>query len=126
MDALVVLIPLMPLAAAGVIGIGRLFGAISGEADESTTAGIAGWAISMSCLLALTLLVADLLGKNAGSYTTGHWLNSDTLNIQINFITTGFNVRLAALFSVLLAIVIRFSIDYMHREAGYHRYLTAK
>lgn len=122
MDALVVLIPLMPLVAASAIGIGHLFGAISGEADESTTADIAGWAITMSCLLALTLLGADLLGKNTGSYTIGHWLSSDTLDIQLNFITTGFNVRLAALFSVLLAIVIRFSIDYMHREVGYHRF----
>lgn len=122
MDALVVLIPLMPLASAMVVGIGHLFGVICGEADESTTAGIAGWTISMSCLLALTLLVADLLGKNVGSYTTGHWLNSDTLDVQMNFITSGLNVRLAALFSLLLAVVIRFSIDYMHREAGYHRF----
>ncbi|MGZ8184409.1 MAG: NADH-quinone oxidoreductase subunit 5 family protein [Methylobacter sp.] len=122
MDALVVLIPLMPLAAASIIGIGHLFGAISGEADEGTTGDIAGWAISMSCLLALTLLVTDLLGKNTGSYSVGHWLSSDTLDIQLNFITAGFNVRLAVLFSILLAIVIRFSIDYMHREAGYHRF----
>ncbi len=46
MDALVVLIPLMPLVAALAIGIGHLFGAISGEADESITADIAGWTIS--------------------------------------------------------------------------------
>ncbi|MBL6987976.1 MAG: hypothetical protein ISR72_13260 [Methylobacter sp.] len=122
MDALVTLIPLMPLAAAATIGIGHLFGFISGETGESFTADIAGWAITMSCLLALTLLGADLLGKNTGSYTLGYWLNSDTLDIQLNFITSGFNVRLAALFSVLLAIVIRFSMNYMHREAGFHRF----
>ena len=122
MDALVVLIPLMPLAAASAIGLGHLFGAISGEADETVTADIASWAIIMSTLLALTLLIADLLGKNAGSYNVGHWLSSDTLDIQLNFITTGFNVRLAALFSMLSAIVIHFSINYMHREAGYHRF----
>ena len=122
MDALVVLIPLLPLVAAAIIGIGHLLGLISGEADENTTADIAGWAISMSCLLALALLGADLLGKNTGSYTIGHWLNSDTLDVQLNFITSGFNVRLAALFSALLAIVIRFSMDYLHREAGYHRF----
>ncbi|MCK9394950.1 MAG: hypothetical protein M0Q44_05110 [Methylobacter sp.] len=122
MDALVVLIPLMPLVAASVIGMGHLFGAISGERGESVTADIASWAAIMSSLLALTLLAADLLGKNAGSYSVGHWLNSDTLDIQLNFISTGFNVRLAALFSVLLAIVIHFSINYMHREAGYHRF----
>ncbi|MDO9047062.1 MAG: proton-conducting transporter membrane subunit [Methylobacter sp.] len=122
MDALVILIPLMPLTAASAIGMGHLFGVISGEADESITADIAGWTISMSSLLALTLLSADLLGKNTGFYNVGHWLNSDTLDIQINFITGGFNVRLAALFSVLLAIVIHFSVNYMHREAGYHRF----
>ncbi|MGZ5011045.1 MAG: NADH-quinone oxidoreductase subunit 5 family protein [Methylobacter sp.] len=122
MDALVVLIPLMPLVAASTIGIGHLFGVISGEAGESRTADIAGWTITMSSLLALTLLVADLLGKNAGFYNVGHWLNSDTLDIQINFITGGFNVWLAALFSILLALVIHFSVNYMHREAGYHRF----
>ncbi|MGZ4970898.1 MAG: NADH-quinone oxidoreductase subunit 5 family protein [Methylobacter sp.] len=122
MDALVVLIPLMPLVAASTIGIGHLFGVISGEAGESRTADIAGWTITMSSLLALTLLGADLLGKNAGFYNVGHWLNSDTLDIQINFITGGFNVWLAALFSILLALVIHFSVNYMHREAGYHRF----
>ncbi|MDO9424409.1 MAG: proton-conducting transporter membrane subunit [Methylobacter sp.] len=122
MDALVILIPLMPLSAAAVVGTGHLFGFISGETGESITADIAGWAITMSCLLTLVLLGADFLGKNIGAYMLGHWLNSDTLDIQINFITTGFNVRLAALFSVLLAIVVRFSINYMHREAGYHRF----
>ena len=76
----------------------------------------------MSSLLALTLLGAGLLGKNTGFYNAGHWLNSDTLDIPINFITGGFNVWLAALFSILLAIVIHFSVNYMHREAGYHRF----
>lgn len=122
MDALVILIPLMPLLSASAIGIGHLFGVIDGERSESATADIASWTIIMSSLLALTLLIADMLGKNAGSYSLGHWLNSDTLDIQFNFITTGFNVRLAVLFSILLAVVIRFSIDYMHREAGYHRF----
>ena len=122
MDALVILIPLMPFIAATLIGMGHLFGVINGEASESTTSDIATWSISMSCLLALALLGADLLGKNTGSYSVGHWLDSDTLAIQVNFITTGFNIRLAALFSLLLMIVIRFSINYMHREAGYHRF----
>ena len=122
MDALVILIPLMPLFAAAVVGLGHLFGFISGETGESITADIVGWAITMSCLLALALLGADLLGKNTGIYTLGHWLNSDTLDISVNFVTTGFHVRLAALFAVLLAIVVRFSMNYMHREAGYHRF----
>ena len=122
MDALVVLIPLLPFIAAALIGIGHLSGTLNGEASESTTAIVASWAISMSCLLALVLLGADLLGKNTGSFSAGQWLASDTLNIRVNFITTGFNVVLAALFSLLLVIIIRFSINYMHREAGFHRF----
>ncbi len=122
MDALVILIPLLPFIAATLIGIGHLSGILNGEASESTTAIIASWAISMSCLLALVLLGADLLGKNTGLFSAGQWLASDTLNITVNFITTGFNVVLAALFSLLLAIIIRFSINYMHREAGFHRF----
>ncbi|MCX7101265.1 MAG: proton-conducting transporter membrane subunit [Methylobacter sp.] len=122
MDALVILIPLIPLIAAAIIGLGHLFGFLKGEASENITADIAGWAISMSFLLSLALLGADLLGKNTGIYSAGPWLSSDSLDIHLNFISTGINVRLAALFSMLLALIIRFSIDYMHREAGYHRF----
>jgi NADH:ubiquinone oxidoreductase subunit 5 (subunit L)/multisubunit Na+/H+ antiporter MnhA subunit len=122
MDALAVLIPLLPFIASALIGIGQVSGILSGEASESTTAIIATWAISMSCLLALVLLGADLLGKNAGALNIGQWLDSDTLHIPVNFITTGFNTVLVALFSLLLVIIMRFSINYMHRESGFHRF----
>jgi NADH:ubiquinone oxidoreductase subunit 5 (subunit L)/multisubunit Na+/H+ antiporter MnhA subunit len=122
MDALVVLIPLMPLLAAATIGTGHLFGLIKGEASEPFTALTASWAISMSCLLALALLGADVLHMNHGTFMVGLWLDSDSLNIVMNLITTGFNAKLAALFAVLLTVIIRFSINYMHREAGFHRF----
>ena len=122
MDALAVLILLLPLISAAVIGIGHVFGMLRGIPDEAFTARIATWAISLSCLLALTLLGADLLGKNVGTFSAGQWLSSDSLSIKINFITTGFNVVLAALFSILLVIVTRFSINYLHKEAGFYRF----
>lgn len=122
MDALVILIPLMPFLAAVIIGTGHQFGAIKGESGEPFTAITATWAISMSCLLALALLGADLLERNGGSFGLGLWLDSDKLKITFSFITTGFSVKLAALFTVLLTIIMRFSINYMHREAGFHRF----
>jgi len=122
MDALVVFIPLMPLLAALIIGLGNLFNVIHGEHRETVTADVATWTLSMSMLLALTLLGADLLGNNDGYFIVGQWLTSDTLNIDLNFITSGINVRLAALFSILLLITCRFSINYMHRETGFHRF----
>ena len=122
MDNLVILIPALPFIAALLIGAGTLTGLLRGEASENTTSLIATWAISMSCLLTLTLLGADLLNKNAGQFSVGTWLSSDTFTIDINFITHGFSVRLAALFSLLLMIIQRFSINYMHREVGFHRF----
>ncbi len=122
MDNLVVLIPLFPLLAAAIIGVGHLSGMLNGEGSENTTAAISIGAITLSCLLALVLLCADLLGKNTGSFGIGQWLGSGTLRIQVNFITSGFSVKLAALYSILLFIIIRFSINYMHREAGFHRF----
>jgi NADH:ubiquinone oxidoreductase subunit 5 (subunit L)/multisubunit Na+/H+ antiporter MnhA subunit len=122
MDALAVLLPLLPFIAAIGIGIGHLSGVIRGEASESTTAVMALWSISMSCLLAMVLLGFDLQGKNTGSFNVGQWLGSDTLNIQVNFISTGFSVRLAALFAILLFIIMHFSINYMHKEPGFHRF----
>jgi len=122
MDILVIFIPLLPLISAAVIGMGHLFGTLNGDTGEVTTARIATWANTLSCLLALTLLGADLLGKNTGSISAGQWLNSGFLTIKMDFITTGFNVGLAALFSILLTIVTRFSINYIHREPGFHRF----
>jgi NADH:ubiquinone oxidoreductase subunit 2 (subunit N) len=121
-DILAVFIPLFPAIAAAVIGIGHLSGILDGEAGETTTAAIASWAIALSCLLAMALLGGDLLGKNTGSFNVGQWLVSGTLTVHINFITTGFNTVLAVLFAILLFIIIRFSINYLHREAGFHRF----
>ncbi|MBA4141684.1 MAG: hypothetical protein H0X43_01490 [Nitrosospira sp.] len=122
MDSLVALILLLPLAGAFSIGIGQLFGKLHGEAGEALTANIATWAIALSFLSALALLSSDLLGKNAGSFSAGSWLGSNALNIEMNFITTGFNAGLATLFSLLLVIVTRFSINYIHKEPGFHRF----
>lgn len=122
MDALTVLIPLLPLIAAAILGIGQLSNAINGEASEGFTTVIATWVISMTCLLALALLGADLLQKNKGAFTVGDWFTSDTLTIALSFIATGFSVKLAALFAMLLLVITRFSINYMHREAGFHRF----
>lgn len=122
MDFLAILIPLFPLLAAAIIGLGHLFNQINGEAGERTTSGIANIAISLSCLLALGLLISDLLNKNVGHYIVGKWLSSDTLVIKLSFITTGFSVVVVALFSVLLVVITRFSINYIHKEIGFHRF----
>jgi NADH:ubiquinone oxidoreductase subunit 5 (subunit L)/multisubunit Na+/H+ antiporter MnhA subunit len=122
MDALVFLIPLLPFGAALILGLGILFGWLAGEGKEEVTVGIALWAVTMSGLLALTLSVADAFGMNRGAFNLGTWLQSDTLQISINFMTHGIGPRISALFGIILAIVLRFAVNYMHREAGFHRF----
>ncbi|MGR8980734.1 MAG: NADH-quinone oxidoreductase subunit 5 family protein [Gammaproteobacteria bacterium] len=124
MDGLAVFIPLLPFIAALLIGIGHLSGLITGESGESRTSVIALWSMTMSALLSLTLLGADMFSRNTGTLTLGNWLASKQFEIPVNFITTGINVRLAALFSVLLALVMHFSINYMHKEAGFQRFFS--
>lgn len=122
MEFLIVYIPLFPLLAAVVIGFGHFFNRLNGEVDEWLTARLATAAISLSCLMALVIFAADLLEKNDNVYTAGQWLESQNFTIQINFITSDFSVILAVLFSILLLIITRFSINYLHREPGFHRF----
>ncbi|MER0203967.1 MAG: hypothetical protein DU480_08955 [Nitrosomonas sp.] len=122
MDYLVFLIPLLPLIAAAIIGFGILFNRINGKKDEPISASVSKNAITLSCLIALGLLVTDLYGINPNYITLGKWLDSGNFVVELNFITTGFSVIAAALFSVILVIIARFSINYIHAESGFHRF----
>lgn len=124
MDALVVLIILMPLLAAAIIGVSHVIGWVHGEAGEGFTATTAVWAISMSTLLTIALLVIAVMGKNTGEFSAGLWLTSDLLSIAPGFISAGFNLYVTLVFSVLLTIVAKFSVNYMHREPGFHRFFA--
>lgn len=122
MDELTVLIPSFPFLAAMVIGGSILFGKLNGIEAERFTAKIALGAVTLSCWFALMLLGADWLDRTSGLYRVGQWLGSDSLEIQLSFVSTGFNVVLAALFSVLLLLITRFSVNYLHSEPGFHRF----
>lgn len=124
MDALVVLILFMPLLAASVIGIGHFIEVVKDEAGETFTSIAAFWAISMSTLLTIALLMLDYMGKNAGTFTAGMWLVSEAFSIAPHFTTTGFNLYIAVLFSLLLTVNTKFAINYMHRETGFHRFFA--
>jgi len=124
MDYLAIFIPLMPLVAAAIIGFGHIFDQIVGQKGESITADIAKNAIYLSCAAAIALLVADLYGMNEGYIVAAQWLGSGDLTAEISFITTGFNVIVATLFSIILVIVTRFSTNYVHKESGFHRFFV--
>ena len=123
MDACwIVLVPLLPLLAAVLLGGLHFFEVITGEADEVMSARVTLTAISLSTLLVLGFLIADLSGVSADGHVYGNWLSSGRISVDFSLRSSGFNLSLAALFSVLLLIVMRFSVNYLHREAGFHRF----
>ncbi len=122
MDALVLLIPLLPFLAACAIGVGGVFGALKGELGEQITADLAVWSVTLSFMMAAALLAGDLFGENQGHFSVGQWLASDTLDVHINFITSGFQVVLATLFALLLALLGNKATCLLRGEAGFQRF----
>jgi NADH:ubiquinone oxidoreductase subunit 5 (subunit L)/multisubunit Na+/H+ antiporter MnhA subunit len=112
------LIPALPLLAAFTIGGLHFAGWINGEAGEKTSSRIAITAISLALLISL----AGLATGTAEVYDYGTWLHVSKIIIGFKLVTGGFNLALASLFALLLLVVMRFSVNYMHREAGFHRW----
>lgn len=122
MDSLSIFIPLLPLSAAIILGIGQLFGWLDGEKTEPFTASLSLTALTLSTLLAISLLIAEQYGKTDGSYLAGTWFSSEVLTVSLNFITTGFALHTAVPCALLLLVSMLFSVTHLHREAGYHRF----
>lgn len=122
MDVLVIFIPLFPFIAAVIIGFGYFSSQVMGLRGELSSSEVARNAIYLSSVSAIALLIADLAGENSGSKMVGQWLDSGNFVVNLNFITTGFNVVVAALFSVILVIITYFSKNYIHQESGFRRF----
>jgi len=107
---LVGLVPALPLAAALWIGAAILF-----------TGRIALAACGASLAAALALAVARLAGSLPDRAVLGRWLTSGDFRVDLVFATDGLSLALAVLASLLCLFVMRFAVNYMHREAGFHR-----
>lgn len=116
------LVPLFPLASALVIALAYLFFNLRGESGERFSARAASLGLSAALLL---LLLLDGLAVSqgapgqterlpwfqAGPYALGFSLTLDTLGLSM--------ATLVALIALLTA---RFSVNYLHREAGFQRF----
>ena len=118
------LIPLFPLIAAVMIGLGCFSGLLPSLASERITAKLAVWSLSLSCLLALGLLMAFLSGYQTDEHVQFVWLQSGDLQLPLRVTVNSLNLALAGLFSIIFVIVARFSVNYMHKERGFHRFFS--
>jgi formate hydrogenlyase subunit 3/multisubunit Na+/H+ antiporter MnhD subunit len=117
------LIPLLPTLAAVVIALTYLFANNRGEQGERLTARVALSAGGLSLLLVLVIDVTAMIqGAMPGQIRLGQWLSSGTYNIHISFTLDALGLVMMTLVSVIALITLRFSVNYMHREAGFQRF----
>ena len=115
---LLLAIPMLPLAAAIMAGLG---GRLVGRAAAALVAiaGVAG-----ACLLSMQVLYALLHGAASYNATVYTWLLSDGVNMQIGFLID----RLSALMMVVVTFVSLcvhvYTVGYMHDDDGFQRFFA--
>jgi len=122
---LLALAPLPPLLAAAAIAGGVLAGRLQGEAGERWSSRIALSAATLSLLLILAAAVARSAGKLEEPIALGTWIKSGSYRIDMAFTLDRLSLAVAGLSALLAVMVLRFSVNYMHREAGFHRFFLA-
>lgn len=119
-----ILIPLLPLLASLWIGIGMLTGSRVGEAGERGTARIALLAAGGSFLLLLALDLFALLHAPPGHRIYFPWLVSGEFRVTVSLLLDRPALFMATLSAAGCLVTLRFSVDYLHREAGFHRFFA--
>ncbi|MBK8452362.1 MAG: hypothetical protein IPL34_03400 [Thiofilum sp.] len=116
------LIVLAPLLAALWIGFSFMVGWNRGEEGESGTARVAIGAISTSTLLLLLFSVLYLFGIRFDTLEGMTWINSGIIHIELALLLDGLSLSIATALSIVLLLVVRFSVNYLHREAAFQRF----
>lgn len=118
-------VPLLPGLAAAWIGLALLGGWNQGEAGESVTAQVASWGAGLSLALLLLLdLNALLKGAAPGSVVHFPWIETVGYRVMISFTLDRLGLSMATLAALLAWLTIRFSVCYLHRERGFHRFFA--
>lgn len=122
LERLAWLVPLLPLLAAGWISLGYLLGWNRGERGERETARVALAAAVGSWLWLAALGVQALLLGVPGQVTLGRWLGSGDLHLGLSLTLDGLGLGFGLLVATILLLTLKFSVNYLHREAGFQRF----
>ncbi len=119
---LVALIPALPLLAALLIALLILAGPARGEAGEPLTARITLTASGLSLLTLFGLDLSAMLRGMPGQIVLGDWFSSGTLHLPLSFAADGLGLGFGTVVGFIALVTLKFSVNYMHREAGFHRF----
>lgn len=120
--SLVWLVPLLPLLAAAGIAIRVVAGRAVGDSGEVPTAWIAQGAALGSLALLLVLDALAAIGGPPGQVILGTWLASGDFAVKLSFTLDALALSVATLVAAIGAVTVRFSVNYLHREPGFHRF----
>lgn len=115
-------VPTLPLIGALWIAIGYISGSNRGEAGERMTHLSAMLVNGLAFLLMFAYLITSLFRDLQSEVELGEWLASGPYSIALNFSLDHIGLLLGLLVTTITLITTRFSINYMHREAGYQRF----
>ncbi|MCK5903602.1 MAG: hypothetical protein KAG28_10710, partial [Cocleimonas sp.] len=118
----IALIPLLPLIAALWIAIGFIFDWNRNEKGEKETATVSLYAIGLALFLIVLLDIAFLLDQLPQKIILGTWLSTGDYQLHIGFLFDYLSLTMATLVGFISLMITKFSINYLHREAGFQRF----
>lgn len=116
------LIPLLYWLAAAWIGAGYLLNLNRGESGEKHTALVATLAAAASLILVVVLAAMSVLEGAPGAVELGTWFRSGEYSLPLGLMLDPLGLSIATIVSLIALLVIRFSVNYMHRESGFQRF----
>jgi NADH-quinone oxidoreductase subunit L len=117
-SSLLLVIPLLPLAAALIAG---LFGRVVGRLGAAL---VTIFAVAVSCGLSVHVLLELLHGAptyNAPVYT---WLVSDGVGMQVGFLVDHLTALMMVVVTFVSLCVHVYTMGYMHDDPGYQRFFS--
>lgn len=122
LKAFVWLIPMLPILAALLIAIGFISGKNRGESGEKQTTLIANGSAMLSLVIVLAVDLHALVIGTPGQLELARWFSSGDYQVNLSFNLDAFALVMMTLIAIISVLMIRFSVNYMHREAGYQRF----
>jgi NADH:ubiquinone oxidoreductase subunit 2 (subunit N) len=116
------LVPALPFLASVFIAVRVLCGKGAGEGAEPPTVRAALAAALAGLFLLLAIDLGAVLAGAPGHRILGRWFGSGLLTVNFSFVLDGLSLPVATLVAFIGWVTLHFSVRYLHREAGFHRF----
>ena len=116
------LVPALSLLVVVINAARLLLGRAHGDAAEPLTARLSSLAALAGLLLLIGIDISALLDGAPGHRILTTWFGNGNWRVNVSFLLDAVSLPLATLTALIGWLVMRFSANYLHREAGFHRF----